>query len=162
MYKLPEPANGMLLRELPVDLKWAVTLFNMYMLVLGTVIPFIILIISNTTIIVNVRRAAMERKKMESGGQRKKVTETNLTVMLLLTSVAYLFCSCPKRIWETIAGAQYDMTNSYWFVRYWLEFWFLTELWLCNFAVNFYIYFLGGGRKFRNDTKEVLTICWKR
>jgi hypothetical protein len=166
MYKLPEPPNGSILRELAPNLKWAVILFNMYMLVLGTIIPFMILSVSNTIIIVNIRRAAGERMKiMDSGGKQgkqKQANEANLTMMLLLTSVAYLFCSCPKRIWETVAGSQYDMRSNYWSARYWLEFWFVTELWHSNFAINFYVYFLGGGRKFRNDAKEILTRCCKK
>jgi hypothetical protein len=150
-YKLPDPPNGGLLRDIP-GAKWVETLLDVYQLVIGTAAPFTILIVCNTIIIINVRRAASARKKMDSNLD-KKTKGTNLTVLLLMTSLAYLICSIPKRVGDIFI--KYDMSQIYWSTRYWFEWRIFSELWSFNFAINFYIYFLGGGRKFRQDSIEV-------
>jgi hypothetical protein len=159
-YKLPDPPNGALFRHVP-EARWVEILLNLYQLIIGTILPFSILIVCNSVIIFRVRQAASERKKIES--KERKTNETNLTVLLLMTSFAYLVCSIPKRLYEAVVGVlEYydDLTDPYWSTRYWLQWWVCTQIWLLNFAINFYVYFLGGGAKFRRDTKEILfKIC---
>jgi hypothetical protein len=153
-YRLPNPPNGGLIRDIP-GAKWVETLLDVYQLITGTAAPFTILIVCNTIIVINVRRAASARKKLES--KPKKTKEPNLTALLLMTSLAYLICSIPKRVGDIFI--KYDMSQAYWSTRYWFEWWVFTELWNFNFGINFYIYFLGGGRKFRQDSREVFRMC---
>jgi hypothetical protein len=54
------------------------------------------------------------------------------------------------------------MTRLYWVVRYGVEYWFIHEIWYQNYSINFYLYCIGGGRKYRNDVKVVLKELWKR
>jgi hypothetical protein len=157
IYKLPDEPNGAILLDYP-PARWVETFYNLYLLIFGTIAPFSILIICNSIIIFSIRKAAKARKKMEST-TTKKAKEPNLTAMLLMTSSFYLICSCPKRIYENVGV--YDLTDLYWSMRYWLQWWICNELWLLNFAINFYLYFLGGGRKFRRDVKEVFYRCLK-
>jgi hypothetical protein len=153
---LPDPPNGAVIRDFP-QARWFETFYNAYLLAFGTILPFSTIVVCNVVILIGVNRAAVRRKKMESstpGKNEKTIRDTNLTAMLLMTSFAYLICSCPKRVYESVVV--YDMSIPYWNARYWLQFWVCTEIWTINFAINFYIYFLGGGRKFRQDAKEIL------
>jgi hypothetical protein len=154
-YKLPDPPNGALLRYVP-EARWVETFLNLYQLIIGTILPFSILIVCNSVIIFGVRRAASERKKIES--KERKSNEANLTALLLMTSLAYLVCSIPKRFYEAVVDYD-DLIDPYWSTRYWLQWWVCTEMWHLNFAINFYVYFLGGGSKFRRDAKEIFTKC---
>ncbi|XP_064622786.1 C-C chemokine receptor type 3-like [Lineus longissimus] len=161
-YKLPDPPNGVVLRHVP-NMPWVEQFLNFYQVLFGTILPFSILIICNTIIIINVRRASKKRKKMDLSKSHRKSKEPNLTALLLVTSFAYFVCSIPKRIYEAIVPAfiQYDLDDPYWGTRYWLQWWIFTEIWHLNFAINFYVYFLGGGAKFRRDAKEIFTKYFK-
>jgi hypothetical protein len=158
IYKVPDPPNGLLVPNIP-DKPWLETSINLHLLVLGTIVPFSIVIVSNTVIIVNIHRAASARKKMQSNPERKS-KEANLTAVLLLTSLSYLVCSLPLRFYETLV--HYDLSDPYWAARYSFQWWICGEIWHINFAINFYIYFLGGGGKFRKDAREVLFGCCLR
>jgi hypothetical protein len=161
-YKLPDPPNGALFRHVP-EAQWVEIFLNLYQLIIGTILPFSILIVCNSVIIIRVRQAASERKQIESK-ERRKTNETNLTVLLLMTSFAYLVCSIPKRLYGAVVGVlEYydDRTDPYWSSRYWLQWWVCTHIWSLNFAINFYVYFLGGGAKFRRDTKEIFLNIFK-
>jgi hypothetical protein len=153
---LPDPPTGLAIRD-SNQVKWFVTFYNYNLLILGTILPFSVIAVCNAVILIGVHRAAARRKKMNSSGaedkNEKKLKDTNLTAMLLMTSLAYLLCSCPKRIYEAVTVS--NVGDPYWQARYWLGYWIVVEIWTINFAVNFYIYFLGGGRKFRQDAKEV-------
>ncbi|XP_064642591.1 proteinase-activated receptor 1-like [Lineus longissimus] len=158
-YKLPDIPNGVIILDYP-NARWVETYYNVYLLIFGTIAPFSILVVCNTVIIFGIRKAAKERRRMKSM-PTKTAKEPNLTTMLLMTSSFYLACSCPKRIYDNLTG--YDLTNAYWSARYWLQWWVCNELWLLNFAINFYLYFLGGGRKFRRDAIYIFKIlCSKR
>jgi hypothetical protein len=124
-------------------------------LIFGTILPFAVIIISNCIIIFRIKQAARERQKLKQS--EKMNGERNLTVLLLMTSLAYLVCSSPLRIYNTLA--MYDLNDPYWRARYSFEWWICAEVWHLNFAMNFYIYFLAGGRRFRRDVKSVLLKC---
>jgi hypothetical protein len=50
----------------------------------------------------------------------------------------------------------YNMNDMYWILRYGVEYWSILEVWYQNYSVNFYLYCIGGGRKYRNDVKSVV------
>ena len=159
VHVVPDPPNGALIPSYP-KARWYETFYNIYLLLLGTIIPACTIIICNAIIITSVNRAAKERKKMKLNAPAKagKIQEANLTTMLLMTSFAYILCSVPKRMIQALS-ADYDMTDPYWSARYWLQWWVGAELWHVKFGINFYVYFLGGGHKFRKDAKEVFLRC---
>ncbi|XP_064619614.1 uncharacterized protein LOC135483044 [Lineus longissimus] len=154
---LPDPPTGVAIRDVN-QATWFVEFYNYNLLILGTILPFSIIATCNIIILIGVQRAAVRRKQMKSStadDNEKKLKDTNLTAMLLMTSLAYLLCSCPKRIYESVAVV--DLSNPYWTARYWLGYWVVVEIWTLNFAVNFYVYFLKGGRKFRQDATKFFT-----
>jgi hypothetical protein len=85
----------------------------------------------------------------------------HLTVMLIFVSVAYIVTSFPYRIYDPITQipdveAIYDMSQPYWRLRYGIWTYAVVNVWFYNYAVNFYLYCIGGGRKYRSDTKDVI------
>jgi hypothetical protein len=159
--RVPDPPNGALLRDVP-HARWFEKLYKAYLLVFGTILPFSTLAICNIAIIIEVNRAARRRKKMKSEAAAEKpgkAKDANLTGILFMTSLAYLVCSCPKRAYEAVAATNYDETDRGATALYWLAFHIVSELWILNFAVNFYMYFLGGGKKFRQDARDIFKKC---
>ena len=163
LYKLPDVPNATLIASYP-DARCRETLFHVYNLILGTIAPFSILVISNTIITISIRRAATRRKQMAVVASEKTGKEPNLTAMLMMTTFFYFLLSSPKRIYDTVYP-QYDLADPYWLARHSLQFIVWDKAWVANFAINFYVYFLGGGRKFRQDVKDIFVRgcwCWVR
>jgi hypothetical protein len=159
---------GILLRVMP-EIQWVANLFDMYELVFGAVLPLTLITGGNMAIIVAVRRAAHDRKSMTSDmtSRNCEVHEgRNITKMLILVSVAFLICTVPLRVYELLLSmpgvlTKYDSASKYWQNRKILEKWVYTEFFKSNFAVNFYLYFLGGGRKFRREVLDLFRSCFK-
>jgi hypothetical protein len=131
-----------------------------FQLIIGTVFPFFIILISNVIIIITVKRASEERNKIGQG--KGKQTDTRfLTRMLIFVSVAYVVTSMPYRLYYLIysnvpwINRQYNMKDEYWFIRYNVQVAFVFQFWCLNYAVNFYLYCIGGGQRYRQDTLEV-------
>ncbi|XP_064651663.1 uncharacterized protein LOC135502639 [Lineus longissimus] len=131
----------------------------------GTLIPFVIIVISNLWIIITVHKANKERTTMEvagSKGQKRRDKDTKyLTRMLILVCIAYVMCSIPYRMYDSVMNIPalkdiYNLEDPYWILRYGVEYWVLLEVWYQNYSVNFYLYCIGGGRKYRNDVRTVL------
>jgi hypothetical protein len=138
----------------------------------GTLGPFIIISLSNIIIIVTVRNAAKERSKLsqqqqqQQGGKDQQKDTQFLTRMLIFVSCAYVLTSLPYRIFHVIIDTPavseiYDMDNIYWNLRYNIEVWFFFDWWCCNYCINFYLYCIGGGQRYRDDTKAVVKEMWK-
>ena len=134
------------------------------LLVFGTIIPFTIILASNLVIIVTVKKASMERFKL-SGRKKTDAKDAHMTRMLIFVSVAYVITSLPHRLYILILDIPevsnlYRMEETYWNLRYNVQLWATFNLWLFGFAINFYLYCLGGGAKYRKDTKAVvLGLC---
>jgi hypothetical protein len=149
------------------------TLGNMGQLVIGTILPFIIIVFSNLWIFKMVHKASKERGKMGVSEQSQKTLEketSHLTRMLILVSIAYVLTSIPYRLLDVILGipqvqAAYNMEDEYWSLRYYCQYYVIEDIWMMNFAINFYLYCIGGGKKYRNDVtqklKHVLFCCKK-
>jgi hypothetical protein len=60
-------------------------------------------------------------------------------------------------------GGIYNMEDTYWNLRYQVQVFAVVDLWMYNYAINFYLYCLGGGAKYRKDAvdvcKEMFTCC---
>jgi hypothetical protein len=136
-------------------------------LTIGTILPFSIITISNIIIITTVRQASKQRLKLESkktttnADVRQKKEIDYLTRMLIFVCAAYIITSIPLRLYYLYLdipafGSKYDMSDTYWNFRYNIELIFLFEFWSCNYAINFYVYCIGGGKRYRDDTKAVI------
>jgi hypothetical protein len=133
-----------------------------FQMAVGTIIPFIIIIFSNIMIIVAVRKASAKRKRLshsQSAGQ--EVDTAYLTRMLILVVLAYLFTSIPFRIYEVIMEFPamqeiYDFSDPYWYVRFYAQYYLAINLWDFNGALNFYLYCIGGGKKYREQVKRIV------
>jgi hypothetical protein len=140
------------------------TLGNAAQLAIGTILPFIIIVFCNLWIFKVIHKASKDRDKMgvSKEGQKARQKETTyLTRMLLLVSLAYVMTSIPYRIYNVIIEIPavldaYDMKDEYWVMRYYCQFFIIEDLWEMNFGINFYLYCIGGGKKYRNDVKDRL------
>jgi hypothetical protein len=148
------------------DPPWLEITVGAYNLAIGTVIPLTVIITSNILIIASVKRSAISRSKMaaQSDTEKGRTDERQLTRMLILVSIAYVIFSVPIRTYEIILTipeivSTYNMNDPYWRLRYNVQFWLLAEMHHMNYAVNFYLYILGGGGKYRRNVKEVFKSC---
>jgi hypothetical protein len=151
------PGIRFLSYNVPRAIEEASTLFN---LIFGTVVPSVVIFSCNSLIILTVKKAATRRAKLSQKGKEEKDSQ-NLTAMLLFVSVAYIVTTFPYRVYDPITqmselSAIYDMTKQYWKLRYSIGLYSVAILWFCNYAVNFYLYCIGGGKRYRNDTKAVI------
>jgi predicted ferric reductase len=143
---------------------WAENASSLFNIIMGAVCPFVIIFASNLMIIFTLKRASSERVKLdanESRNLRQQKDTQHLTVMLILVSVAYIVTNLPYRMFDPIIeikeiAAIYDMSKLYWKLRYSILAFSMGNLWVCNYAVNFYLYCIGGGSRYRNDTKDVI------
>jgi hypothetical protein len=126
----------------------------------GTFVPFLIIFVSNFLIIISIRQASKERRLLRSGrGEEVKDTQY-LTRMLLMVSAAYIVTSVPYRLYLFIkdmpgVASHYNLRDRYWGLRYTIELVLVFDIWCCNYAVNFYLYCLGGGKRYREDLKRL-------
>jgi hypothetical protein len=127
-----------------------------YHLGFGTLIPFVVIVFCNIWIIVTLRQAKIKRDKMVD--EKTKTTQgketRHLTRMLIVVCVVYVFTSIPFRVYDLFLlipklQEMYDMKEKYWQLRYLFQYWFLVHFWDWNYAINFYLYCIGGGRKYR-------------
>jgi hypothetical protein len=150
------------------EIQQVLSFFN---ILLAVVIPFSIILGSNLIIIITMRAASRERKKMESTRTDIRNDTSYITVMLLFVSVAYIVTSFPYRLLDPIleipeVKATFDMTKLYWKLCIGIAVYTTVNIWFLNFGLNFYLYCIGGGSKYRNDTKEVIkglaACCYRR
>jgi heme/copper-type cytochrome/quinol oxidase subunit 2 len=140
------------------------TLGTTAQLAIGTILPFVIIVFCNLWIFIVLHNASKKRDKMGINKERQKTREketTYLTRMLILVSIAYVLTSIPFRMYDLIIGipevkAAYNFQEEYWSVRYYTQHFIFANIWEMNFGINFYLYCIGGGKKYRNDVKERL------
>jgi hypothetical protein len=145
-----------------------------FQFVFGTILPFLLIITSNIIIIVTVKSAARTRMKLQSDQSNKKIklekerNETEyLTRMLIFASIAYVTTSLPYRLFQVVllipqVAAQFDLTDYCDFTFYNFAINAFYALWIWNYAVNFYMYVIGGGKRYRKDINEVFGKLIKR
>jgi hypothetical protein len=140
------------------------TLGNSSQLAIGTILPFVVIVFCNVCIIIVLRNASKDRDKMgvSKEGQKTREKETTyLTRMLILVSIAYVVTSIPYRMYDVVIGLpevkrHYNMKVEYWKLRFYCQHLIISEFWGLNYGINFYLYCLGGGKKYREDVKQRL------
>ncbi|XP_064629378.1 mu-type opioid receptor-like [Lineus longissimus] len=147
------------------------TLGNASQLAFGTILPFCVIVFCNVWIIVVVRNASHERDLMGVGdrGQKTREKETTYLIrMLILVSIAYVLTSIPYRLYDTLIGipvirVHYNLSEEYWFLRFNSQDFIMLQFWEINYGINFYLYCIGGGKKYRSDVKQrfrqIITCC---
>ncbi|XP_064619896.1 probable G-protein coupled receptor 139 [Lineus longissimus] len=133
-----------------------VTGFHM---IFGTILPFFIIFSCNVVIIITLRQASNERRKMDSNQQKNKDSQ-HLTRMLLFVSFAYVIITLPYRLTHMLIkipaiSNTFDMTTLLGRTEYVVLLWGMGNIWMCNYCINFYLYCLGGGRRYRTDAKQL-------
>jgi hypothetical protein len=147
-----------------VDDKALETFGMLVPLLFGTFIPFGIIVFCNLWIIYTLHGASKQRLAMGVGqnGQKTIEKETKyLTKMLIIVCIAYVVTSIPYRLHDLLLGvpsisSHYDLNDPYWRLRYSAQNYILHHVWEWNYAVNFYLYCIGGGKKYRQDVKNIL------
>jgi formate hydrogenlyase subunit 3/multisubunit Na+/H+ antiporter MnhD subunit len=132
-----------------------------FQLLFGAFVPLVIISGSNIIIIITVKLASEKRIKMEAGQGQRKRANTDLTRMLVIVSLAYIVTSIPIRVYYLVMdipqiSSLYNMSDNYWMLRFNTQNEFLVDVWVCNYAINFYLYCVGGGQRYRRDTIEIL------
>ncbi|XP_064635523.1 delta-type opioid receptor-like [Lineus longissimus] len=137
-------------------------LFTNFQMVFGSIVPAVIIICSNIGIIITMRQASRNRAKMrEEQKQDGDKSDNQLTRILVVVSVAYFVTTLPYRLFLAAFGIpevadMYDMKDPFWNILFNTLDHFLFGVWLCNHAVNFYLYCLAGGKRYREDTNMIL------
>jgi hypothetical protein len=131
----------------------------------GTVIPLTIIILCNVWIVATLQMASKKRKEITAGSRESETRY--LTRMLIIVCVAYVILSLPWRMYDLIISIphifeMYDFKQEYWRLRYDLQYVAFVNVWYVNHAVNFYLYVIGGGRKYRRDIAVLLSRCRSR
>jgi hypothetical protein len=128
----------------------------------GTIVPFVIISASNVIIIVTIRHASKQRSKMEYGDNGKRNRDTvYMTRMLVFISLAYIILSLPYR-WYTVGTKipgiieLYNMHQVISRKQFILGVWSVSILWAFNYAINFFLYCIGGGSRYRRETLNIL------
>jgi hypothetical protein len=142
---------------------WVEVSIVVYQGSITTLIPFSLVFVANILILRGVHIAAYQRRNL---GETKKTGDAenkNLTRMLLLVSFAFLICCAPYMLYEVTflipaINSIYIDTDIYWLLREGVIMWTTGMITQMNHAVNFYLYVLGGGKKFQTDAKNVLSI----
>ncbi|XP_064624468.1 galanin receptor type 2-like [Lineus longissimus] len=133
-----------------------------FQMLAGTILPFVIISTSNVFIIVTIHHASQERSKMEYGDNEKRGRETvYLTRMLIFISLAYIILSVPYR-WYTLGtkipsiSKLYNMSRVSSRKQFMMGALSASILWSFNYAINFFLYCVGGGAKYRRETVFIL------
>ena len=128
--------------------------------VLSFFLPFILLLVMNTVIINTLRRTSKSSKltksrmqgRGETGGQAQKSrnSETQIFVILLLVTFAFLILSSPTYIYIFLVYAKLNKPTPYSVATFHLLFHIAQKTYYTNYGINFYLYVMSG-QKFRTD-----------
>jgi hypothetical protein len=135
------------------------TLFKIYMAaetVLFSLVPFGIILGSNIAILVKMNAAAKKRARLQQ--TRTEMNASSRTTMLLLISFAFLILVAPIRVIYLVSmcvrrRATTAVTEAKLDLAIVIGYQFI----LLNNVVNFYLYILGGGKKFKSDLTSICT-----
>jgi hypothetical protein len=133
---------------------------TIYFLMFGTIIPFIVIVGCNVTIIVTLRKAATRRKTMTTT-KTEQMDTSYLTKMLILVFIVFVICSIPNRLHYALVNGVpslvevYTSGAIYWSLRAKLEYWSIQIAWYLNHSVNFFLYCIGGGKRYRDDVRRL-------
>jgi hypothetical protein len=123
----------------------------------GSVLPFFIIVCCNIIIVITVwKSSGAKLTSQKSVGLDREKETRYMTKMLISVSAAYILMTMPLRIYDLSMGLLqklhlYDLNDPYSKLLYVAQLKMLGVLWYFNFAINFYMYLLGGGKKYRAE-----------
>jgi hypothetical protein len=127
-----------------------VALYLAEKLFMFALIPFCVLVVSNSQLIWKIRQSARRARSMTGAGQQSSARQSktsSLTVTVVMTSVAFIVLMLPLPMCNfVIPLTSESMTNGS----------VLYLMYYSNTAVNFYLYCMTG-TKFRRTAREALT-----
>lgn len=142
--------------------RFFVEIWSAVYLSVSTLIPFSILLLGNSLLLVKVIRSLQEARQRLAVGSQVQVTArgkktSSMTITLIVTSFAFFVLTSPYAVYinrfDYQAHAVSDDLVRFAFYQY---VWVLTiQLKYANYAVNFYLYCLTGGR-FRSEMRRIL------
>ena len=129
-----------------------------FQLLFGAVIPTTTIAVSNIGIAFTVRRASQNRAKMSASHSKEgDKKENQLTAMLAVVSVVYLVTTTPHKLYITLSQlSAWNLLEKLNINTQFLTIYLVYDLWMCNYAVNFYLYCLAGGKGYRKDARTIL------
>ena len=134
--------------------------FHLFQLVFGSVVPTLIIAVSNIGIGITVRQASLERTKMSAQlGKDSEKRENQLTAMLVVVSIVYFVTTIPHKVYyvatEISAMGVLGSLGANYITTY-----IIYDIWMCNYAVNLYLYCLSGGNGYRRDARSIVKCLW--
>jgi hypothetical protein len=117
---------------------------------------------------VEVKGASRSRATLslaqESAAASAERNKSYMAKMLIFVSMAYLATSVPYRLFIMVllipqVAQVFDFREPCDFLLYNVIIVSFFILWLLNFSLNFYMYCLGGGRKYRKEIKDLFQRC---
>jgi hypothetical protein len=129
--------------------QWLETVISFTQLCYGSIVPFLI----------TLSRHLQYCDQWCGKGQGHDTH--HLTRMLILVCAAYIFTTVPIRLYELSCSTPvlkdlYDLRDPYWRLRYKSQFYLLLITWQWNNGNNFYLYCVGGGKKYRADVRVLM------
>ncbi|XP_064648465.1 galanin receptor 2a-like [Lineus longissimus] len=126
--------------------------YNWVEFVVGAVGPFAFLLYLNAKIISSVRSKEGPNRILGGSGKEEKES-TILTRMLLLVSFMFIILNLPFRLYRNLFLVINFGTHNARFV-----FDVVLNILSLNYGINFFLYILGGGKRFRSDIRG-LFVC---
>ena len=151
--------GGLVLRRqcAPILSKFVYTIYVTIDVIVFPLVPFVIILASNIAIIVKMRNAAKQRRTLvQQISSSKEKADRAVTRMLLVVSFAVLVLMTPIRIRHILAHAVPYLTSTpVSAAKTGLAEVLTLHLYLLNNALNFYLYVLGGGKRFKSDLRGI-------
>ena len=139
-----------------VGVWYATTIFPWIGFLLHAIIPFFLILLSNTVILMCVLHANYKRRKNLSSGQGQDKSMSSMVTILLMTSFTYLLLTGP--LCAFVLGSNWfhlQAGNQAFFAK--AHLWQKTGkiLMFLNHTINFFIYYISGSR-FRQEFKSMI------
>ncbi len=139
-----------------VGVWYATTIFPWIGFLLHAIIPFFLILFSNTVNLICVLHANYKRRKNLSSGQQQDNRIFNMVTILLMTSFTYLLLTGP--LCAFVLGSNWfhlQAGNQAFFAK--AHLWQKTGkiLMFLNHTINFFVYYISGS-KFRQEFKSMI------
>ena len=140
---------------------WYVTMYSYMSMVVSPVLPVASLFVMNIIIIKTVWKSLRMRYINQTGKDKTKGTEVQLTIMLILVSSLFVILCCHTLLPFEIREIYYTVVSKAQTPKQYAIFIFALdvtfELYNVNYGINFYLYFVSG-TKFRRDLLHMFGI----
>ena len=127
---------------------WLDEMFVWIDLMIGSIIPFLVIVVSNTWLLVAVWKTS--HNSMLSSNSKLSQKESQMTALLLLVSSTFLLCTLPRKAYTLALSSLPPPSGMQQVANYRLGHAIATKLWHLNSAINIWLCVASGSR-FRRD-----------